>query len=246
MQTVKDGLEATGRTSAWNLNWPTYSVSNNSISGGGGSFDVVIELRNSNGEAIGRQTVGMRYGFGTNVRDGKFTITTEEDTLQKALTFENVDANKITNTLSIVVASIDGLDTRETAQSKHITVATEAELYRTGYFHRVGATGPAGGIVVTITRDNRHGFETWPTDLESKIYWKDALLKCETLTINGLTGWRLLTKDELSAMTGSWEELGMKLGGFSQKNYWTSETREIELSGEVIPKSGTRKSKWDI
>jgi hypothetical protein len=193
MQTLKDGLEATGRVSAWGLNWPASSVSRNSISGRAGVFNVVMELRNSAGEAIGRQTVGMRYGFGTNVRDGKFTITTEEDTFKKALTFENVNANKITGNLSIVVASIDGKDTQEAAQSKHITVATEEELYRTGYFRRAGDTGPAGGTVVAVSKDSRHGFEAAPKDTEFRAVWNDANAKYQTLVINGYTGWRLPT-----------------------------------------------------
>jgi hypothetical protein len=225
MQTVKDGLDATGRTSAWNLNWPNSSVSRNSISGKGGAFNVVIELRNSNGEAIGRQTVAMRYGFGTNVRDGKFTITTEEDTVQRALTFENVDANKITDNLSIVVASIDGMDTQRAAQSKHITVATEEELWRTNYFRKVGGTGPAGGAIVSITRDNRHGVEVSPADTQFEANWANAMEKCGTLTINGYTGWRLPTRDELGAMyRWSWAKLGMKKGGFVLNNFWTSDT----------------------
>jgi hypothetical protein len=184
-----------------------------------------MELRNSAGEAIGRQTVGMRYGFGTNVRDGKFTISTEEDTFKKALTFENVNANRITGNLSIVVAGIDGTDTQAAAQSKHITVATEEELYRTGYFRRAGDTGPAGGTVVAVSKDSRHGFEAAPADTEFRAVWNDANAKYQTLVINGYTGWRLPTRDELKAMGGSWGKLGMKLSGVGIYDYWTSELK---------------------
>jgi hypothetical protein len=167
----------------------------------------------------------MRYGFGTHVRDGKFTITPEEDTVQKALTFENVDANKITDKLSIVVASIDGMDTQKAAQSRHITVATEEELYRTGYFRRVGSTGPAGGTIVSVTKDNRHGVEVSPADTEFQAVWKDANAKCQTLVINGYTGWRLPTRDDLSAMyEWSFGKLGMKESKFFSFNFWTSDT----------------------
>lgn len=58
-------------------------------------------------------------------------------------------------------------------------------------------------------------FEIAPKDTEVKLNWDDARLYCFSLTIDGKTGWRLPTKEELA-------EIYQSSNDFEKKGYWSS------------------------
>ena len=58
-------------------------------------------------------------------------------------------------------------------------------------------------------------FEIAPKETEIRLNWDDARLYCFSLNINGKTGWRLPTKDELN-------EIYQSKNDFTNDYYWSS------------------------
>ena len=97
--------------------------------------------------------------------------------------------------------------------------------------YKVGDTGPAGGIVFYDKGEISDGWrylEAAPPDFEFSANWNSANEMCKLLNINGFTGWRLPTRDELSFMYLNLKQKG--LGGFGNDTYWSS-TEERAVLG---------------
>jgi hypothetical protein len=112
------------------------------------------------------------------------------------------------------------LTIRATVQSGH---AQGSQSYK------IGDTGPAGGIVFYDKGDNSDGWqylEAAPPDFEFSANWNSANDMCKLLNINGITGWRLPNRDELSFMFLNLKQKG--LGGFGNDTYWSS-TEEVNI-----------------
>jgi hypothetical protein len=58
-------------------------------------------------------------------------------------------------------------------------------------------------------------YEIAPKSTETKLNWNDARLYCFSLNIDGKTGWRLPTKDELT-------EIYQSENDFENRWYWSS------------------------
>jgi len=84
-------------------------------------------------------------------------------------------------------------------------------------------TGPAGGIVFFdkgFISDGWRYLEAAPVDKEFRSNWNNANQQCTQLNINGFTGWRLPTREELDLMYKNLKQKG--LGGFDNNWYWSS------------------------
>ena len=89
--------------------------------------------------------------------------------------------------------------------------------------YKVGDKGPAGGIVFYDKGDKTDGWqylEAAPPEFEFEANWNSAKDMCKLLNINGITGWRLPNRDELSFMYLNLKQKG--LGGFANASYWSS------------------------
>jgi hypothetical protein len=96
--------------------------------------------------------------------------------------------------------------------------------------YKVGDTGPAGGIVFYDKGDNSDGWqylEAAPPEFEFSANWNSANEMCGLLNINGISGWRLPTRDELSFMYLNLKQKG--LGNFSNGSYWSSTEERIVI-----------------
>jgi hypothetical protein len=82
---------------------------------------------------------------------------------------------------------------------------------------RIGATGPAGGSIFYLYNQR---MEAAPASTEFQANWNNAVRRCESLNVNGISGWRLPTKEELNAMYHQLYKKGH--GGFFSKHYWSS------------------------
>ena len=122
LQAVYDGLEATKRKDTWGLgNWPQQRVTNlNPFIRRTQNFTVVFELLNSQNEVIGRQTLQSggywEFVFQDRGRNIKPVINISADD-KKVLQFQNVNANKITDSLRIRAASVNGTTAETAAQN---------------------------------------------------------------------------------------------------------------------------------
>jgi hypothetical protein len=99
VQTVKAGLEATGRASTWRLNWPAQSISSPSpfvdhLSG----FSAMVEIINAEGKSIAKQGIGFPYGSVVNIVVGNVALAATGST---DITFPTVDPYAITDDLTI-------------------------------------------------------------------------------------------------------------------------------------------------
>jgi len=106
---VYEGFAGTGQASAWKLDWPLKNAS------GGATqvmpvtevkYNLVLDLLNDKGAVLGRQGVTFTAGWKIEFRDGK-SVGVKTQTPQ-TVTYPSVDANKISETLTIRVASING------------------------------------------------------------------------------------------------------------------------------------------
>ncbi|MDR3191962.1 MAG: leucine-rich repeat domain-containing protein [Treponema sp.] len=143
---LDEGLEKTGKTREWGL--------------GVGSiyeaipdwYEITATLTNENREPIGRVTGYFR----PNISGWGFNFSHEDCTV----TFSGVDANKITDKLTVSIASVNGMDPRIAGELGYMRISTEdfATLAREASPFTVGwkfggieitdYTGPGGDMVI--------------------------------------------------------------------------------------------------
>jgi hypothetical protein len=133
LQAVYDGLNATKRKDIWELGrWPQRGVTDlNAFERRSGNFSVAFELVNNRGKVIGTQTLKAGGYWGLNWSGRPSVEMSNAD--RKTLHFQNVNANDITDNLTIRVASVNGMDAETAAidgvlQIKAIT-KSEANIY---------------------------------------------------------------------------------------------------------------------
>jgi hypothetical protein len=125
---VRDGLMKTGRTTEWGLDWPYKSIAQVSpFQNHPEQFTVDAELVNDQGVTIGKQRIPLQGGWAaeTGVR-GYLRLMPQVDKPTEVV-FSNVNANLITDRLTIKIAGINGGDVEATAKTKRISILTEAE-----------------------------------------------------------------------------------------------------------------------
>jgi hypothetical protein len=118
LQAVNDGLEATGQKNKWGLNWPNHRVTNlNAFRRQGRTFNIAAELVNSENKVIGRQElkVGGYWEYYVYNRPGVSISADGRNNVR----FSNVNANDITDNLTIRFASVNG-EAAETAAQKGV------------------------------------------------------------------------------------------------------------------------------
>jgi len=136
LNTVQEGLRATGRAQAWGLgNWP-FRGTVTGINVGArrtSNFTVVFELVNARGDVIGRQTLQTsgnwqltQQGIRVNASD------------RRTLTFQNVNARAITDHgMTVRVVSVNGVDAETAARDGglQIRTITQSEVNRNDHFN---------------------------------------------------------------------------------------------------------------
>jgi len=117
LQAVYAGLEATKRKDAWQLaNWPRQGVTNlNAFAERRQNFTVVFELLNSQNKVIGRQTLQTGGSWGLNWSGSPVINVNAND--RKTVSFQNVNANDITDRMTIKVATVNGTDAETAARN---------------------------------------------------------------------------------------------------------------------------------
>jgi len=116
LQAVYDGLDATKRKDVWGLgNWPRQGVTNLNFVGQSRNFAVVFELLNNQNKVIGKQTLQAGGSWGLNW-SGRPTINVNADN-RKTLNFQNVNANDISDSMTIRVATVNGADAETAARN---------------------------------------------------------------------------------------------------------------------------------
>jgi len=117
LQAVYDGLDATKRKDVWGLgSWPRQGVTNLNFTGRSRNFAVVFELLNNQNKVIGRQTLQSGGSWGINRSSGRPVISVNADD-KKTLNFQNVNANDITDRMTIRIATVDGVNAETAARN---------------------------------------------------------------------------------------------------------------------------------
>jgi len=117
---VKRGLQTTGRAQVWELDWPAKSINNPSpfvTQTKNSTSSVVVEIINSEGRSIGRQTVRSPYGF-----ESRSAVITPSWQWEGDVAFTAVNANLITDKLTIKITSIDGIAAETASRQKNISI----------------------------------------------------------------------------------------------------------------------------
>jgi|GEM_PF-950627 len=116
LQAVYDGLNATGRKDTWGLgNWPRQGVTElNAFASRSKNFSVVFELVNSQKKVIGRQTLQATGSWSWS--SGRPSVNTSVSGFS-VVKFQNVNANDITDNLTIRAASVNGIDAATAARN---------------------------------------------------------------------------------------------------------------------------------
>jgi hypothetical protein len=126
VQTVRQGLIATGRAQTWGLaGWALRSAENPFVHHLNG-FLAEFEIVNSEGKSIAQQTMGFPCGSIMYGSDVAIPIRTNA----VDITFSAVDPYDITDTLTIRISRIDGQPTEQIASQRNISIMTSAEYSR--------------------------------------------------------------------------------------------------------------------
>ncbi|GHV11775.1 hypothetical protein FACS189491_03610 [Spirochaetia bacterium] len=125
---VRDGLLATGHSEAWKINWPRSSITSGVFSGRNDTFSIVVELLNDRGVSLGSQSITLQGGWYVDSYS-PFQIILRMNGQQK-IGFSRVNANLISDNLSVRIKSIDGVDAARVARDKSIAILTEADYAR--------------------------------------------------------------------------------------------------------------------
>jgi len=140
LQAVYDGLNATKRQDTWGLGkWPQQTVTNpNPFTKQSNNFSVVFELVNKQNKVIGKQTLQASGSWEWDLRSrpGINASTTGYITMN----LQNVNANDISDNLTIRIASVNGVDAASAARngvlqirtfSPYITDSRDGQKYHT-------------------------------------------------------------------------------------------------------------------
>jgi len=106
---IYEGFAGTGQAATWKLDWPLKNAAGRASQvtpSAEVKYNLVLDLLNDKGAVLGRQGVTFSAGWRIEFRNGK-SVGIKTLTPQ-TVTFPTVDANKITETLVIRVASING------------------------------------------------------------------------------------------------------------------------------------------
>ncbi|MDR1317610.1 MAG: leucine-rich repeat domain-containing protein [Spirochaetales bacterium] len=123
LQAVYDGLNRTGKKQDWGLSgWPGTSVTNpNPFSQKRKDYTLVFELVNDRRQVIGKQslTLGNSWSF---YGGSAISLSYNENNFQ-TVTFNAVKADDITNTLTIRIASVNGVNPQAASQIGSLRLA---------------------------------------------------------------------------------------------------------------------------
>jgi len=125
---VQDGLYATGRANAWGLsNWLRPAGGRDTLPARGvRSSRVEVELLNANGQSLSRQTVNLNHGW-ERLNNPRWYHANPVFTLFQNVTFSSVDANLITDRMTIRINSIDGIPAAAASRQRQLSILTEEE-----------------------------------------------------------------------------------------------------------------------
>ena len=110
LQAVYDGLIATQRARTWELaSWPWQGVTKlNAFARRNGNFSVVFELLNDQDKVIGKQT--LQTGGRWELSGGSRPVISVNADNRQTLNFQNVNANDISDRMTIRVTAVNGMD----------------------------------------------------------------------------------------------------------------------------------------
>ncbi|MFP3041280.1 DUF1566 domain-containing protein [Treponema primitia] len=230
VDTVYEGLTATGKASSWNLSWPSSSspIGNGAVR----TYDVAVELVNDKKEVIGRETVRLSAGWETGFSNGKAYARKSETS--RTVTFGAVNANKITDGLSIRVASLNGSNAETVAREKQISIA-DLDGYRLAKFGRtyqIGDTIPLRGLICYDGFQSPDYFEV--VRFPGQYSWDQAVARLRATKVNGVGGWRMPSLEELNVISRLSESKGIFSVGidrFNNETYWHELAEAYEKFG---------------
>ena len=125
LDTVREGLAATGRSARWEIRWPA--------SGGDSglapfvphynAFWATVEIVNDQGRVLSSQQVGLPYGWGVqNHRLVPIAVAPVR------LTFPGVNPDHVTDRLTVRIANINGIPAGQAAAQSNISIMTQSEF----------------------------------------------------------------------------------------------------------------------
>ena len=190
LQAVYGGLDATKRKDTWGLaSWPQQGVTNlNAFARRSENFAVVFELLNSQNKVIGRQTL-QAGGYWELNRSGRPVINVNADD-GKTLDFQNVNANDITDSMTIRVATVNGTDAETAARNGvlQIRAITKKEFMKNSAYKFT--KGEIQGFVNDAAKESELLIipNTTGSEIMAALYGNDAPEKKELIIPNTIWG----------------------------------------------------------
>ncbi|WP_461256253.1 leucine-rich repeat domain-containing protein [Treponema sp. R80B11-R83G3] len=144
VQTVRKGLQATERATAWGLaNWPVQSVTSPSpFATSFPGFWIEVEVLNSKGSSIdAKESVWLPAGMEVTLQQNG-TTTAKPIGGIRGVVFPTVDSNAVTEHLGIRINSIDGVPADTVMRQGRIRIMNNTEFSRSPYASMVRGLRP--------------------------------------------------------------------------------------------------------
>ena len=167
-QAVYDGLVATGRASSWQLqNWPNTGVTNTNPYNRqwNHNLQITFEILNERNRVIGSRYNHINWSYSINRSSGNRFITDFNRDSFHTIDFSDVNANEITDNLTITIRDVNNVDPNISRFPLRALSGEQFNVYRNALAHLRIENGVVRGFNKNVIYGSLDSFSLFPIEI---------------------------------------------------------------------------------